>query len=312
MIQSHGAPQRFLLALTLITLATGAGCSEDDPVGDDTVLVSGVVIDADRLTPAEGVRVTLLSDERIVSTEPTGTDGAYTMRVPRGTVFQTITDDFDPGTDDWYPMINVDYPGNTIMGPRDDLLIHACPTAGSFPKDDDDLPSGSGSIAAFDQYLSECNDLSFPQLSISSTEDANGIVVFYALGSVGKSCRETVDLSISLDDDKVEIVYQDGSKDWITPERDTCWMQPLSAGMKTDVSGTAFGFAGPGFSPGNVTLNIVDENVDRGLVYPSFDVPLRRDAITLVFAGRIDDQGGRLAVDPLCDCGGAPPGIVCD
>ena len=268
-------------------------------------------MDIDRLVPAQGVRVRLLSDESVMTTEPTGTDGLFLLEVPRGTKWQTFTDDFDDTTENWIPFINTDYPGVTIDAPRNGVLIHACPEASTFPRDANDLPAESGGAAAFNAVLADCPDPSYPQFGVPRWEDADGFIVFDTLESVGQNCGLTAGISFTLDDPAFTVGYVDNSKIWFTPDRESCFLLPATA-TATDASGIAVAFAGSDLADDVVTLSVTDTDAGRGLQYPDFEVPLRPGTLTYVSAGRIDGQGGAHIADVLCDCGGAPPGVDCE
>ena len=99
---------RAMIVLVLIALLLPA-CEDDSTSGGpvELVTIAGVVRNVDDASAAVGVRVrqwgTTYADD-----VATGTDGAFELKVPRGTKLTLYTDDFNSTTDVWFPLINVD------------------------------------------------------------------------------------------------------------------------------------------------------------------------------------------------------------
>ena len=303
--------RRTSMLAPLLVLAFVVACDDNSPVVE-TVLVQGVVMDIDRLIPAQGVRVEIMMDGVLYATPaPTGTDGIFSLEVPVGTNWQPFTDDFDNSTDNWIPFINAEYPGVTIDGPRDGLLLHACPSAATFPQFPGDLPAGSGGAVSWNVPLQDCPDPTYPQFDVASWEESEGFIAIVALESINQVCGRTAGLSYTLDDPAFTVGYRDVNKVWFTPDREACFLLPATA-TGTDASGVGVAFAGSDLADDVVTLSITDTDAGRGLQYPDFDVPVRRGTLTVVFVCRIDGQGGVYVVDRQCDCNAAPPGVICE
>ena len=273
---------RAMIVLVLIALLLPA-CEDDSTSGGpvELVTIAGVVRNVDDASTAVGVRVrqwgTTYADD-----VATGTDGAFELKVPRGTKLTLYTDDFNSTTDVWFPLINVDIVPIVANDDVLDLPIHACPR----------LPPGdTGSLPIWDRYLLSCDDTENGDLfEPTSSNEAGGVVAILTPNACDFAGYDS--LTCDLGVPEAPMGYMSTILGWTnqgTPYSTTCNVFEPGSVTQTSVIGWAQSFLDETSSHSRLTLTVTD-NSTRGLVFPSAEVPVAKGVISLLLVGVIDGQ----------------------
>lgn len=269
--------------LIAVVMFVGFSCSDDvtkAPPGVDLVTISGIVRNIDTFVPAEGVRISLLgtnySDE-----VPTGSDGGYLLKVPRGSELILLAEDFDPSTDSYIPLIHQDVPGFIANEDLPNFPVHACPQTVCGL---DTL----GSLGIFDMYLDQGDQLNGDLFVPTSVADAAGtlaIMTNFCTDGVGET---SAGMTYSFDAPEFPICYLDGNK---IVTNDMAWFCPPdpvvaypSTRTTTDDWGAALSWGDPAFVGDTVDLTIIDSDPLRAYQFGSpVPVAIRPGTITVVW-----------------------------
>lgn len=273
---------RRLVVIALSTVSSGliVACSdEDNGTGpdEDLVTITGTVINVDTGEVAEGVRVSLL-DTVYMDDRPTGGDGGFVLRVPRGSQLVLHTDDFEASTDEWFALINVETPQPVAHDNISGFITHCCPNS----KGED-----FGSIAVWDAYLTNEDDMNGDIFDSEISEQTDGII-----SPLFIECNKLEFLppdGFGVEANGVEFVYFDNDSTFaadppMSPDR----VRHVHFGADaTDLSGWAAAFVEGGQT--EVELSITDRRGDRGWSFDSpIVVPTRPATITLVWLLMVD------------------------
>ena len=296
------------LPFLLVGFAVLSCCDDCPTTSQELVTVSGIVNNIDALpnasvpNAAKGVRVsqfgTGFSD--IVAT---GDDGRFAIQVPKGTQLLLMTDDFDDTNDEWFPLINADYPGMYASEDMENLIIHACPqTSGMEP----------GSVAAWDNFLANWDDNHGDQFAPTSAAESGGIISFVLTHSEVdtstnmRRCGPKAGVQISLNSDAFPVCYADPTKfgtPGIGPDPnagpDICY----PPGKQSSGPGPVFSFGAPSSSSTRVLATFADTIASRGIQFKSpYPIPVQPGTITLLFVGSVDSDGERHFTEVLSTC----------
>ncbi len=274
---------RVLIVLLTLTLLVPAcdDTSTNEPGQRDLVTVAGIVRNVDTFEPAPGVRVRLL-DSSYADAVATGTDGAYELKVPRNSKLILVTDDFDTNVDEWYPVINVDFPPVTADRDMLDWPIHSCPQSIGQP---------IGSLAVYENYLKDQDDANgdiFPAKSMN--EAAGTLFVGFWLCENGGVRDSGYSFGVKSDSNDFPFAFQNTCVlrcGWDV----TCnpVMHPSTATACDDSVGNAISFGAPSFSGTTVTVTLCDTLSTRNLEWTrDVQLPVRKGALTLAFPCAID------------------------
>ena len=253
----------------------GVGCGDDPSTSDDgMVTVTGTVRDVDSGTLAADVHVFQWGTS-YKDAYPTGTDGAFELKVPRGTKLLLATDDFNPAIDEWFPMMNVDIVPIVANDDVFDVPIDACPNV---------APGAVGSLAIWERYLADCDDTENGDMfQPRHLTDAGGI-----LASLVVSCAFQFIDSISFDAGIPEAPIGYVSSDVVTmtpqaPVASQCNIFRPANVTQTDPIGWAQGFFDTTLTASSVNLTIVDNNTSRGIEFPaSINLPIAKGVVSML------------------------------
>ena len=282
--------RRWPVLLATVLVAIVAACSKDDNkvTGPELVTVSGVVRNIDTGVPAKDVRVTLLGTS-YADVKPTGTDGVYSLKVPKGSTLNLLTDDYDAGHNDaWFPLINVEGIPLVAGANMPDVPIHACPqTTCANPAG----PGVSGSVATWDYYLQNLDQANGDRFVATSAATSGGIVVLL----VG-DCRNGTDYSDSMTaaiqnpDFPVGYVNLTG---WSSGCAASELIYPANRGV-TDASGLVFSFGNPATTADTLTCTVEDAlSAPYRVPRSPFKVPVQHGTISLVWCNTVNGVEGR-------------------
>ncbi|MFQ5610373.1 MAG: hypothetical protein ACE5F8_08920, partial [Woeseiaceae bacterium] len=112
MTPRHARIGRMSIVLCCATIVLTLACNEDKTAPccvPEMVTIAGTLVNLETGLPAEGGRVWQL-DTPYGDDIATGTDGAFQLQVPKGTVLYLASDDFDTQNDAWFPLINAEIP----------------------------------------------------------------------------------------------------------------------------------------------------------------------------------------------------------
>lgn len=277
--------------LVVLSASLLLGCGKDTTTGsesEDMVTVVGTVLNADNGSIAQGVRVSLLdSDHR--DEAPTGIDGRYVIRVPRGSRLYLVTDDYDAQQDSWFSLINIESRPIFADHDIDGLIIHACPNSAG---------QQSGSVAVWDTYLQREDGHNGDLFAATSASTANGIVSAVFLG-----CRDSAreffgGFEVCANDQP--FVYFDMDSTFVSGlTTDRVWHVHPGANQ-TDISGWAATFLD--VDRENVELSIINRSNNPELMYASpLVVPTRPNMISMVTLVAIDGVADR-SITEWFDC----------
>jgi hypothetical protein len=281
-----------VVALVGVMSFIGPSCGDDEIIHKDAmVTIAGMVVNVDTGDPQPGMRVTLLGTS-FSDDVATGTDGAYELRVPRGSKLVFVADDFSKSQDDFIPLINVDLPPVVANTDMLNFLVHCCPRTQCGP-------DTWGSIAFFDEYLQNGDQDNGDMFVPTSTAAAGGAIgVFY------NSCTNAVEnpldgLSFTTNTTEFPICYIIGDSLLQGPllnEYAKCSATPdiayPASHAATDWGGVAFSWGDPAFTGNTVELSITDTK--NALPFRSpFDVPVRPGALTLLWVSAVDGVPNR-------------------
>ncbi len=292
-------------AAVLIALALGClSCGEKHPTEPELVRISGHVTNVDTRQRAPGVRVRLL-DTDYADEVATGTDGAYALRIPKGSDLLLVAEDFDPQQHVWFPVINVDLPIQRADQDIDDWPVHACPVSHA--------PT-HGSVASWDNYLANGDGANGDLFVPTSSAASSGILSVLVVQAVSNDCTLWQVDGVRFHSDTP--FFPDGyvradhifgpSLGTPDPALGPDIMFP-STRADTDSSGWYLSFGDPAFSGTEVTLTVSDAKPGRGLAFSSpWVLPVRPGTITLALAAVIDGVPNKTVRDFLLYCG-IPP-----
>jgi hypothetical protein len=262
------------------------------------VTIAGVVMDIDKQVPAVGIRVSQLGTS-YSDAVATGTDGAFEIKVPKGTPLALRTDDFYAGrTNKWVPLINVDWPN--VVANRDmlDELIHACPFTQCATS-----PDTSGSVAIWDVYLQEGDQNNGDMFVPTSTAIASGTIVISIWTCDNGQASDVPGFSVTSNVPEFPFCYINKDKlffpDFALCSNGLDFVFPPSQ-TSTDDWGHAYSWGDPAYTGNSVKLTMTDTDPQRGLDWQSpFEVPVRPGEITLIQPSAIDSVPNRSLVDVL-------------
>lgn len=265
-------------------------CSDDggnSPTGPELVTISGIVRNIDTGEFAVGVRVNLL-DTEYKDEVATGTDGAYSLQIPKGSILYLNTEDLDASkADQWFPMINVDLPPVVANGDMLDWPIHACPQPTLTP---------TGSVATWDEYLRDYDDDNGDLYSVSKAADSKGVFVILSADFISSdnTWPSFADLTVSSGSPDFRISYVNcgrlGADQFIHPATRTTM----------DGCGFAISWGEPSFGGSSVDLTFTDTNTSRGYNFVPLSCPVRPGTSTLVWVAAIDGVPNRTFREGAC------------
>ncbi len=279
--------KRFVRGLVqLLVLGTAAGCGDDSSTSVDLVTVRGIVRAIDTGVPAPNTKVTLLGTS--YSSPETGTDGAYVIRIPRGSKLELYTDDFSPSmADESFPLINVDVPAIVASANIDDWSIHTCPQTAA---------PGAGSVAIWDQYLALADDQNYGDRYVSTTSAAtSGVVSILAWGCEGGAQANPTGLEFDFESPAFPVGYGKWKfmANNLDPAVGTDLLYPVDRAV-CDTSGWVLSWGDPAFTGTTVRTTVRDTSSARGLAFVSpFDIPVRPGTISLVWYCYVDGQANK-------------------
>jgi len=259
-------------------------CSDDDndPVGPQLITISGKVRNVDTGEFAVGVRVSLYGNLSYADGAPTGTDGAYTIQVPAGSSVVLRTDDFDPATDAWFPLLNCDVPVINVdqlsEADRNAWPIHACPQTQAPQR---------GAVAIWDYYLANADDQTNGDLFAATTSANSGGVLSIVHSGCDSGAQASYDsISVSSSSASLPIAYMKAG--WRQdPANGPDCIHP-STRTVTDRNGWAISFGDSNATDSTVVLTFSDMKPGRGLTWGPYECPVREGAISMVWALSID------------------------
>ena len=266
-----------LLAAVLFALSSGA-CGEDKPNGPEMVTVSGVVRNIDTAQLAAGIRVSLLGTG-YSDVVPTGSDGRYSLKVPKGSTIYLLTEDFNPGqTDNWFPLINVEVTPIIANSDIPDYPIHSCPQTDCAHPAAAGVP---GSVADWDYYLQSL-DQANGDLFVPTSSAASGGVVAFIVADCSNGNWNQDSVTVTSDSPDFPVGYCNGAgfaAGCGTPEM----IYPATR-TATDPGGLVFSFGKP-----QTTLQTVRFRFSDALTTPyrspktPLDIPVRPGTISLIW-----------------------------
>lgn len=275
---------RRIASIGIVLGALVLGCSDDDenPVGPQMITISGTVRNIDTATPAAGVRVTLF-ESPYSDTRPTGTDGKYSIQVPAGSKLLLYTDDFDLGTDAWFPLINTDVPTITVdqlsAADRAAWPIHCCPQTHA---------PAVGSVAFWDDYLANADNQTGGDIYAAETCARSGGIVSIVFANCSSGVLGFLDsMAVSTSSAAFPMGYM----------REEVWLFGTEQGPNvahpagwtgTDSCGIAASIGDSSATDSILTLTITDLKSSRGFIAGPYDVPVRHGTISLILATSID------------------------
>ncbi len=274
---------RVLILLLTVALLVPAcdDTSTNEPGQGDLVTVAGIVRNIDTLQPAPGVRVRLL-DSSYSDEVATGTDGAYELKVPRNSKLILVTDDFDTNVDEWYPIINADFP--PVAADRDmlDWPIHSCPQTIGKP---------DGSLSALDNYLKNQDDANGDIFPANSLAECSGVLFLSIwICENGTIPADGYAIRVKTDTDAFPVAYPNTcvlTHGWCI----TCdpVMHSPDYTACDDSLGQALSFGAPSFSGNMVAVTLEDTLSSRNLQWTlNTQLPVRKGTITITFPCVID------------------------
>jgi hypothetical protein len=260
-----------------------ASCDDNNsPPPVDLVTVAGHVRNVDNAQLASGVRVSLYGTT-YQDEVATGTDGAYSLRVPRGSKVELYTDDFDSANDTWFPLVNVDPVPTFANQDIVDWPIHCCPNA-----------PANGSVAAWNNFLQNSDDANGNRFVPTVCTQSGGIISIVFLEGINQ-------LQVLPNLDSVSVASSSPAfpngfvrlENFFSPTGPDPSLGPdilyPSSRTFTDGSGAFFSFGDPANTATTVTLQITDVT-GRGPAFATpWVVPVRSGMITLILSGTMDD-----------------------
>jgi hypothetical protein len=263
------------------------------------VTISGYVRNVETLMPASGIRVSLFGTNYHDS-RPTGSDGRYSIQVPKGSPLFLYTDDFDTTTtDQWFRFINVETTVTPIASQDDDdWSIHCCPST--------HVPE-KGSVAAFDNFLQNADDTTGNRFVPTSSAASGGIVVlafFQCDGGLQPEFRYqgafTPGMRVTSSTPSFPVAYVNGPHfiDFFGKGPPDWSLGPNifhpSSWQATDSLGFVIGFGDPAAGLTSLTLEIADSVATRGLAFETpWTIPIRPGTISMGFVGSVDRQANQ-------------------
>jgi len=281
----------------LASIVAFVACSESN--APDLVTITGTVRNIDTAQPAPGVRVSLL-DSGYADDVATGADGAYSLKVPRGSVLYLYTDDFDPTTDVWFPFVNVDVPAVVANDNVLDFAIHSCPqTLG-----------GTGSVDRWASHLGTYDDANEDRFVPTHPASSSGVLVvniWLWSSATPDGWVSSEGLSVSIPDGAFPVAYLNSAK-WSDPTA-LDFLYPSSR-TTDDGSGLVLSFGDPAYPKTTLEVRISDPDMVGGRDFPSpFSVPVRPGTITMAHLVAIDGVPG-YSFDELFDTAGLGGGVT--
>jgi hypothetical protein len=283
------SPRSLCLVVLLLCFV---GCGDDDdenPMEPEFVTISGIVRNIDDASIAVGVGVSLLGTE-YRDDVATGTDGRYSLRIPKGATLQLHTDDFDLSkADEWFPMINADLPAIVANEDMLDWPIHTCPQPGF---------NNAWSVETWNEYLADYDSANGDLSEAPSAAAASGVLVILCI-----DCDTDADLwpgivglKITSGDPAFPIAYVNAGG--LGPPN---FVHPASV-MATDGSGFAISWGDPDFTGESVDLSFMDTMLERDYRFMSpFSCPVRPGTVTLLWPTVVDGVPNKTFRD--CACG---------
>jgi hypothetical protein len=274
-----------IVAIGLLALGNGpCDCDDDDnPTAPNVQLVTirGIVRDIDFGLPAAGVKVSLYADPTYADVVETGTDGRYSIQVPAGSPLVLYTDDFDPGADAWFPLINCDVPVLNVdqlpQADRDDWPIHACIHT---------VPGQPGSVASWDDYLANWDDPNNGDIfNAASSANSGGIIVTLNFGCDDATFAPHDSMSISTSSAAFPVAYW--KLDHIMTFTGPDVFHPSSRTV-TDGFPVSVSFGDSNATETSALLTFADMKAGRNLAWQPYTCPVRKGTISLVWSLSID------------------------
>jgi len=287
------------------------GCSSEDT---SLVTVAGTVVNIDTQVAAPGVVVSLLDQGDAYASAVTGADGLFTLRVPKGSPFELVTNDWGgldkdmppaPTDDYWITLINVE-PALPVINDDIAIIIHACPTPDS-PYGWKGGSNGYGSVAVWKNFMA--NSTTRPDYT-DATDVSGKMVVFTHSGTppnmdLGFPLYSITGTTIGIVESSFgKFGYWDALKVFNTavPGCEGLGVHDASRGPDMFVeNGIANGpgisasiaFGNQGYTDDTVTLTFTDTDAMRNIDYSAVSplvVPVRDRATTMVTLGSVDNR----------------------
>ena len=268
------------LLVAIVGLFAGS-CGDDGTGPTELVTIARIVRNVDNGTFAPGVRVRLygtsFSDE-----VATGSDGAYSLRVPLGSKLQLITDDFDSAIDTWFPTLNVD--AVPVFANHDllDWPIHACANA-----------AGGGSVAAWDNFLAHADDTSGNRFVPATSTQSGGIIsIIFAEGVGGARILPNLDSMVVASNSaafpngfaRLEKFFNATGPD---PSLGPDILFPNSRTF-TDAAGAYFSFGDPANTSPVISLQVSDASGRVAPFSTPWEIPVAPGMISMVITGTMN------------------------
>jgi hypothetical protein len=276
-------------AVIVILLALGVGaCSDDDEdkvTGPTLVTVSGVVRSIDSAEPASGIKVTLLGTS-YADEVATGSDGKYSLKVPQGSVLYLHTDDFNPSTDDWFPLINAE--GVPVVANADvpDFPIHSCPQTSC---DDPLSPTRGGSVAMWDYHLQNFDDANGDRFVPTTSAGSGGIVV-WLMGDCNNGSDYSDSMAAVSNDPDFPVAYAADGFFGACPPTEVAY--PASRTVSGPF-GVAFSFGNPSNADQTIAVEANDgSSAPYRMPRSPVSVPVRPGTITLAWFSTVNGAEG--------------------
>jgi len=219
---------------------------------------------------------------------PTGTDGVFSLEVPKGSPLYLHTDDFDTSNDNWIPLINIDSPVVVANSDMLDFPIHCCPqTTCKSPADS----LFDGSVAIWDNYLQN-GDQNNGDMFVPTSPNNSGGTIVMLMGD----CPNSDSVSVTTSAPEFPVGYMLADKTFPSDDGSlSCGYGPdyfyPSTRTTSDPSGFAVSFGDPAFAGQTVTVTITDalSQPFRNFSSP-VEVPVRPGTLSLVWPLTVNGQ----------------------
>lgn len=291
----------FVLVVVYFFVVMLGGCDEENVVPEvEMVTISGIVRSIETGMPAPGIKVSLFTDMTFADDVATGSDGAYIIEVPKNSRIWLQTDDFSPIDEVYIPTINVDIPAINASSDITDWSIHCCPWSS---------PPGRGSVAIWDDYLANCDDVNYGDIYPAlSSEQSGGIVAVLFTGCEAGQMATYDGISVSFGSAMAPVSYVDENvvqfdQEGYPVSTDCNIFYAPGARDMTDSMAWAHCFVDPAFGGDRLTITITDNDASRGLVFATpIDIPVAPGTLTLLLPGVIDGVTGATFKELCAEC----------
>jgi len=267
---------RHLPAIVMLSLVLVFPACEDDSgtAVDPMVTVAGVVRNVDDGSFAQGVRVRLWNTS-YADDVPTGSDGTYELKVPRGSKLLLFTDDFDAGDDVWFPLVNCDpvpvYANDDML----DVPIHCCPKT---------VSPNPGSVAIWDNYLANCDDTENGDMfEPHSSAAAKGIFSSLVVSDCSFTLADSINVVTGTPGAPIGYINENVVSFAPAPVASECNIFHPASVSQTGSLGYSQGFFDDSFVGSTITVTVTDNDAARNIDFPaSIEVPVAPGTISLL------------------------------